>query len=142
MFVSVVNFRAAHCQKLDQPMCKVNDCTKCYNLLVYNVLKSDVNQYNMQRIFFPPDDTTPVSVIVYYNFKKNGSRDTDESKQKVWYWTASTFYHFQPIGVLQFLSLFFTDPSLRVSYLNITVDSSCENASEDYMRLLTQRVCI
>lgn len=130
-----------HSQELSNATCEVYDCTRCYNLLVHSVLKSDVNQYNLQRTFFPPDSASPVSVIVYYNFR-NETGDIDESKRKVWFWTSSTFYHIEPISVLQYLSLYFTDPSPRVSYLNITLDLQCENASDDYMQLLTQRVII
>ena len=136
--IAVVNL--AHCQMLDNVTCEIYDCKECYNLLVHNVLKSDINQYRMQRTFFPPDDATPVSVIVYYDYR-NETGDIDESKQKVWFWTSSTFYHFQPVGVLQYLSLFFTDPSIRVSFLNITLDSQCVGANKSFMQLFTQRVC-
>ncbi len=118
------------------------DCTKCYNLLVWNVLKSSKNRYNLLRTFFPPDTSNPVSVIVYYNFKgENGI--IDDSKQQLWFWSTSTYYHFQPLSVLQYTSLFFTDIS---RYLYITLDIKCsgnEKEAGDYrdmMQLLTQRV--
>ena len=130
-------------QCLEEPACVTanSTCADCYNYLVYNVLKSDENHYNMQKAFFPPEsaDGPPVSVIVYYNYEDD-SGFIDPSLQKVWFWTASAFYHFQPLGVLQFTSLFFADPSLRIQRLHLTLHADCANVSEDYMRLLTQRV--
>ena len=132
LLLSIVNG-----QMLDNASCEVYDCTKCYDLLVYNVLKSDVNRYNMQRAFFPAEKANPVYVIVYYNFED----DADNSKEKrIWFWTENIFYNFQPLPVLQFTSLFFADSFKRTSMLNITLDSDCKNASTDYMQLLTQRV--
>ena len=140
LVTSLVLVNVVHCQKLDDVICEVNDCSECYNYLVYDMLKNGTNQYNLQRVFYPPDDATPVSVIVYYDYGNETGYYINSTKRKVWFWTSSSFYHIQPVGVLQFLSLFFTDPSLRVSYLNITLDSECESASDDYMQLLTQRV--
>ena len=124
-------------QNLDNASCEVYDCAQCYDLLVYNVLKSDVNRYNMQRAFFPPQKANPVYVIVYYNFEED---KIDNATLNIWFWTEYTFYNFQPIPVLQFTSLFFTDPAMRMSTLNITVDADCKNASTDFVQLLTQRV--
>ncbi len=121
------------------------NCTKCYNLLVWNVLKSSKNRYNLTRAFFPPNTSNPVSVIVYYDFKDE-NEDIEDSKQQLWFWSTSTYYHFQPLSVLQYTSLFFTDLSNRIGYLNITLDIKCsgnEKEAGDYrnmMQLLTQRV--
>ena len=139
--ISVVLFLVStdvQCLNLDNITCETNTCGDCYNYLVFNVLKSDVNQYNMQRAFFPPEsaDGPPVSVIVYYDYRN----DSDKSLRKIWFWTASAFYHFQPLGILQFTSLFFSDSSRQIEYLNIILDTDCWNVSNDYMRLLTQRV--
>ena len=125
------------------PNCTTNNSTcDCYNYLVYNVLKSDENQYNLTRAFFPPEDQNPVSVVVYYDFR-NETGDIDPSLQQVWFWTTSTFYLFQPQEILQYTSLFFTDPSSLTRSLNLTLDMKCADAianNEDYARLLTQRV--
>ena len=145
MSVVVLLVCAATVQCLEVPECVTanSTCGDCYNYLVYNVLKSDENQYNITRAFFPPDavsvDGPPVSVIVHYTYEDD-SGFVDPSLQKVWFWTASTFYHFQPLGVLQFTSLFFADPSHRIQRLYLTLHADCANVSEDYMRLLTQRV--
>ncbi len=138
---------AVKSQRLANATCDDDEyeCTKCYNLLVWNVLKSSKNRYNLLRAFFTPDTSNPVSVIVYYDFKdENGI--IDDSKQQLWFWSTSTYYHFQPLSVLQYTSLFFTDISNRIGYLNITLDIGCsgsvENAKDyrDMMQLLTQRV--
>lgn len=122
--------------------CEVEECRKCYKLLVENLLKSDGNHYNITRIFFPPSKAPPVSVIVYYDFKdENGV--INPSKQQLWFWTTSTYYHFQPLTVLQYQSLFFTDPEFRQhDRLYLTLDDECANTTDDYMQLLTQRVRI
>ncbi len=80
---------AVKSQKLDPVNCDVHECTKCYNLLVWNVLNSSQNQYT--RALFPPDTSNPVSVIVHYNFKdENG----DINNSQLWSWSTSTYYHF------------------------------------------------
>ncbi len=143
----LIGIVAVKSQRLANATCDDDeyDCTKCYNLLVWNVLKSSKNRYDLSRTFLPPDTAPPVSVIVYYNFKdENG--DIDDSKQQLWFWSTSTYYHFQPPSVLQYTSLFFTDISNRIRYLYITLDIECsgnEKEAGDYrnmMQLLTQRV--
>ncbi len=138
---------AVKSQRLANATCDDDEyeCTKCYNLLVWNVLKSSKNRYDLSRAFFPPDTAPPVSVIVYYNFKdENG--DIDDSKQQLWFWSTSTYYHFQPLSVLQYTSLFFTDISNRIRHLYITLDIECSGNEKDdgdyrnMMQLLTQRV--
>lgn len=125
--------------EFDNDTCEVNNCTECYDLLVYNVLKLDINRYNMQRIFFPPGKANPLYVIVYYRYT---GEENEMNNESIWFWTEYTFYNYQPIPVLQFTSLFFTDPNFRVSELDITLDGECRNASIEYMQLLTQRVRI
>ncbi len=143
----LIGIVAVKSQRLANPTCDDDEynCTKCYNLLVWNVLKSSKNRYSLSRTFFPPDTSNPVSVIVYYDFKdENGN--IDDSKQQLWFWSTSTYYHFQPLSVLQYTSLFFTDISNRIRYLNIILDIECsgnEKEAGDYrnmMQLLTQRV--
>ena len=131
-------------QCLEKPACVTanSTCGDCYNYLVYNVLKSDVNQYNMTRAFFPPHVPNPVSVVVYYDFP-NETGNIDPSLQQVWFWTTSTFYLFQPQEVLQYTSLFFTDPSYLWQKLHLTLDMECADVianNENYTQLLTQRV--
>ncbi len=133
---------AVKSQSLADANCDVYECTKCYNLLVWNMLNSSENQYNLSRAFFPPDLANPVFVIVYYDFKEENGI-IDDSKQQIWFWSTSTYYHFQPLSVLLYTSLFFTDLSYRVRYLNITLDIKCSGSEDDYrdmIQLLTQRV--
>ena len=123
--------------KLEKPSCVNDTCAGCYHLLVYNLLTSDTNQYNMQRAFFPPRTASPVVVTVTYQFRNNM---TEGNNTKVWFWTASAFYHFQPLQILQYTSLFFSDLKSRTQEVELTLDSECAGANDDYMRLLTQRV--
>ena len=58
------------CQRLDNASCEVYDCTKCYNLLVYNVLKSDRNLYNMH--FLSTSKANPVLLGVGSTFEVGG----------------------------------------------------------------------
>ena len=113
-------------------------CGTCWNLL-------RISTTYQEPSFLQTQLANPVSVIVYYDSKdENG--DIDDSKQQLWFWSTSTYYHFQPLSVLQYTSLFFTDISNRIRYLNITLDIGCsgseENADDyrDMMQLLTQRV--
>ena len=114
LYIFLVGATTVQCLELEVPACVTANvtCADCYNHLAHNTLKSDENQYNLTRAFFPPDaesvDGSPVSVIVYYTYEDD-SGFIDPSLQKIWFWTASAFYHFQPLGVLQFTSLFFAD---------------------------------
>ncbi len=111
-----------------------NDCSKCYSLLVANVTDDDRNQFNLQYAFFPPNYTSPVFVTVYYRY------DNDPGSEQVWFWSTSTFYLFHPLHVFQFTSLFFSDVELDTAELYLTLHPDCQNATEDSMKLLTQRV--
>ncbi len=42
-----------------------------------------------------------------------------DDPNKVWFWTQSTFFLFQPINSLQFTSLLFTDPALKISNVSL-----------------------
>ena len=117
---------------------EANDCSKCYTLLVSQIIYQDKNLFNVTSAFFPPDDESPVFVTVYYHYK-NDFVETSNASQ-IWFWTTSTFYLFQPLHVFQFTSLFFSDTSLQSSSLHLTLPSNCSNASEEHMMLLTQRV--
>ena len=115
-----------------------NDCSKCYAILVSKIVQHDGNMFNLTSVFFPPDDESPVFVIVYYHFFEDGS---NSNKSQVWYWSTSTFYLFQPLHVLLFTSLFFSDTRLQSSSLHLTLPTSCLNQNESsHMMLLTQRV--
>lgn len=127
-----------------------NDCSRCFDVLVNQVVVNDRNRYNLQRAFFPPNVANPVFVEVTYYFTRNasGNGSTDYSNtsiSEVWYWTESTFYLIQPIQSLQFTSLLFSDISLRRETLVLYLQPDCyqENDTERDLRmqLFTQRVC-
>ena len=110
-----------------------SDCSTCYLLLVSEAIKGNENHYNIQKTFFPPNKSSPSFVTVRYLF--SGSNGTN-----VWFWSAAFFYIFHPLHVFQFTSLFFSDINLHSSEVNLTLPLNCSEASNDYFRLLTQRV--
>ena len=115
-------------------------CSTCYRELVNNVIGSEVNQFNIQQAFFPPETANPVYVIVHYIFVDEDNNSTEE---KLWYWSESTYYaSFHPLPVYEYMSLFFGDYTFRVKQLNLTLGMECFDATNDSMRLLTQRVRI
>ena len=129
-------------QELGKPDCLEgkNSCTACYGFLVKEVLKSDENQFNLQMAFFPPNQSDPAFVTIFYDyFNDTGRIDRAKYNTKIWYWSTSTYYLFQPLPVLQYTSLFFSDPALRHTTLHLTLNASCYDADK-YMMLLTQRV--
>ena len=127
------------------PQCDPGEdsCSQCYDLLVNEVVISNKNRYNLQKVFFPANYSNPVFVRVTYHFTRNPDGPTDyleEGSTQVWIWTESTFYLFQPIASLQFTSLLFSDTTLSSNKIDLYLQPSCENSSIDMMQLLTQRV--
>ena len=134
-------FPLAMCSN-DTIMCEPgeeNDCSKCYMVLADQVTKHDRNLFEIQNIFFPPDNTPPVFVTVIYTFKDPDKGD-GKNITEIWFWSASTFYLFQPLHVFQFTSLFFSNTQLQWSEASLTLPLNCANASDAHKQLLTQRV--
>ena len=122
-----------------------NVCSKCYDVLVNEIIASDKNRFNLQRAFFPPDTSNPVFVTVIYYFTRNmsGNGSTDyslTSPNQTWFWTQSTFYLFQPVQSLQYTSLLFSDSDFREGNVSLYLQPDCMNADLDMIKLLTQRV--
>ena len=125
----------------------MDTCSGCYGVLFNEVFINDRNRYNLQRAFFPPDNTNPVFLTVKYYFTRNmsGNGSTDyslTSPNETWYWTQSTFYLFQPIHSLEYTSLLFADTSLRESNVSLYLQPDCLGAGLDMMELFTQRVSL
>ena len=125
-----------------------NDCTKCFDALVNEIITNDRNRYNLQKTFFPPEKSNPVFVTVHYVFTRNLTGDgttnyTAEGETETWYWAAATIYLFQPIDSIQFTSLFFSDPGKRSDSVKLFLQPSCrgnDSLSLEMRMLLTQRV--
>ena len=126
-------------------------CSKCYSTLVEQVTKRDQNLFNLQNRFFPPEKASPLFLTVYYHFDTDtdvcDTNDTSGSLYKtkdnntvVWFWSTTSFYLFQPIHVLQYTSLFFSDSESYASEVCLVLHPDCRDASKKHMRLLTQRV--
>ncbi len=127
------------------PQCDPGEdsCSQCYDLLANEVVISNKNRYNLQKVFFPANASNPVFVMVTYHFIRNPDGPTDyleEGPTHVWFWTKSAFYLFQPIASLQFTSLLFSDTISSSSKIDLYLQPSCEESSIDMMQLLTQRV--
>ena len=121
------------------------DCTKCYKALVTKLLNNSANYFNLQMTFFPPNGTSPDFVIVRYNYEgdsENGTSTPQHNTVKVWFWSSAVYFFFHPIRIFQFTSFVFSDPLLSQSDLTLYLPASCVDASDDFMKLLTQRVSL
>ena len=121
---------------------EADTCATCFNLLVSSTITPERNQYNMQKAFFPPDTSNPVYVTVHYIFVNESGDAVNES---LWFWSESTYYaSFHPLRIYQFTSLFFGDFVFRKTNLTLTVQTNstmnCNEASDEFMMMLTQRV--
>ena len=125
-----------------------DDCAKCYDALVNEIIINEQNRYNLQKAFFPPGVANPVFVTVFYIFTRNltgdGSTNYIEpgpgTNFETWFWTKSSSYLFQPLVSIQFTPLLFSDPGLREDKVNLYLQPRCANSSNDFKMLLTQRV--
>ena len=127
-------------------------CSECYSMLVSQVTKNDRNVFNLQNGFFPPEASSPLFLTVYYHFgnhsdvcntteiRESLQGDTKNDVTKVWFWSTTTFYLFQPLHVFQFTSLYFSDFKPYASEVCIVLDPECYDANDAHIRLLTQRV--
>ena len=127
---------------------KYNNCDTCYRTLVNALLNTDNNKYNISTTMFPLDHVPPIYVEVYYvntddceTIKSTDIKTFCESNpnRQLWYWTAGTFYVYQPLDVFYYRSLFFSDPSWRTGTLSVCIPADCA-ATEEFYRTLTQRV--
>ena len=117
---------------------EANSCSKCYAALVKHVLTDDMNQFNIQNTFFPPDKASPAFVTISYEYYKDN--ETSPTATTIWFWSTSTFYIYHPLPVFQFSSLLFSDINKQTSELTLKLDLACMDARTEFMRLLTQRV--
>ena len=104
---------------------------ECFDTLVEAINNSSWNRLNLTTAFFPPDKEAAIFVTVTYKIG-----DSSE-KLKVWFWSESAYHLYQPAKILQFTSLFFTEPAARSAYLYLTLPAKC---TRKMMQLLTQRV--
>lgn len=119
------------------------ECSKSYKSLIINLLKNSTNFFNMQMAFFPVNSTTPDFVIVTYHYDSESNVSTGletELNKTVWFWSSAVYFFYHPIRIFQFTSLVFSDPFLQQSSLELYLPAECSRASDDYMKLLTQRV--
>ena len=116
------------------------DCSKSYKALIVNLLKNSTNFFNMQRVFFPSNGTTPDFVIVTYHYDSESNVSSPEVNKTVWFWSSAVYFFYHPIQIFQFTSLMFSDPLLQQSNLELYLPAECSRADDDFMKLLTQRV--
>ena len=123
-----------------------DSCSDCYFKLVSEITKHDMNMFNLQNGFFPPEKSSPVFITVYYRYGNHSDdcnvADTDSNiTEKVWFWSNTIFYMLQPVHVLQYTSLFFADTAtFYTSEICLMLDPDCYDAGDEHMKLLTQRV--
>ena len=109
-------------------------CDECYDTLVDSLVNMRNNKYNLRRVFYPLERSSPVFVTVTYQYN-----DSSVPNQ-TWYWGAGVFYFLQPLEVFQFTSLFFGNPAWRSGELTLTLPAECANAPEEFMTELTEQV--
>ena len=112
-----------------------NTCETCYQTLANSLINTGNNKYNLSRGFFPPDAVPPVLVKVTYHFN-----NCSNCSSKTWYWTAGTFYIYQPLEVFVFRSLFFSPISIRQGAVELQLPEECFDAPSEFYELLTQKV--
>lgn len=124
----------------------VSNCTTCFKALAEELLQSDTNVYNLQMTFFSPNGAgIPVFVSVRYKYivsEDGGTDDADSALTRVYFWSSAIYFFFHPVRIFQFTSLMFSDPSLRMTNLELLLPVRCYNTSNDFLTLLTQRVSL
>jgi len=109
-------------------------CDQCFQTLSSFLVNTSDNKYHLRNTFFPPDTTPPTFVTVTYQYDNMSIPNT------TWYWSAGLFYFYQPIQVFRFTSLLFGPVNWLKSEVTITLPAECENASQGFMKQLTQMV--
>ena len=110
-----------------------------YRSLATDLLKDDRNFYNLQNVFFPANNGSPVFVAVKYHYFEDDDK-LSNAPNRTYFWSSSIYFFFHPVRVLQFSSLLLSDPSLRYSEVNLFLPAYYSGAHNDCMVLLTQRV--
>ena len=113
-----------------------------YRSLATDLLKDDRNFYNLQNVFFPPNDGNPVFVTVKYRYFEDDNDTMSIVSNRIYFWSSSIYFFFLPVRVLQFTSLLLSDPSLRYGEVNLFLPAHYSGAHNDCMVLLTQRVSV
>ena len=103
-----------------------------YEIFTEYILNNSRNFFNLQRVFFPPNDASPVFVTVKYHLDK-------ERNSTVYFWSSAAYFFFHPVEIFQFTSLLFSDPSPRTGIINLFLPATADTNSS-CMVLLTQRV--
>lgn len=134
-------------------------CSTCYRSLESALLDNDGNMFNMTRAFYPPYLTSleggdrsfgkepAYATIIYWfehpiDIESNDSQTAFDNDQSIWFWGESEFYLLQPIRVFQWSSLFFGKTWFHSVRIHLTLPTTCINASNDFLELLTHRVCM
>ena len=98
-----------------------DDHSEChiYRALATELLKDDRNFYNLQNVFFPPNDGIPVFVTVKYHYFDDDNNTMNSRSNTTYFWSSAVYFFFHPVRVLQFSSLLLSDPSLRYSEIHL-----------------------
>ena len=113
-------------------------CRDCYLTLVKSLLGNDENVFNLSLVFTAADHDGPSFVIVNYRFQFNEEFSTTET----WFWADTQTYFLLPLGIFQFISLFFGNPKeFYETNVNVTLNGTeCYGVDNEHMYLLSQRV--
>ena len=112
-----------------------SNCTENYKDLVKELMDTADNEYLLSTTFFPPLMSRPMIVTVKYYF-------VNTLTTKTWFWTTGKIYLILPPRVLQYYTLFFSDPPFRtrIGEVTLKLPSHCESVKDEFLETLTQRV--
>ena len=115
------------------------DCNSCFSKLLLQTTHHAQNLLNLQNLFFPPEDSPPSLVTVFYHYEEeNGTGLSNHTE--VWFWATSSFYFYHPPHIFLFTSLFFSDTNLQHQKLHLNLSYDCYNASNSFMMSVTEKV--
>ena len=80
-------------------------CSECYQTLVESAIRVNDNMFSLLQTFSPPNDRSPIFVIVEYKFENSSTKLT-------YFWTLKSSFFVIPLQIFQFMSLFFGKSSL------------------------------
>ena len=110
---------------------------RIYETLATALLEDNRNFYNLQKVFFPPNNGSPVFITVTYHYEDHNATS---SSNDIYFWSSAIYFFFHPVRTFQFTSLLFSDSALRVGKVDLYLLANYSSVDSDCMVLLTQRV--
>ena len=129
----------------------MKNCPEQMATLEKALYKTGRNQYELNRIFFPPRQLSSRYIKVNYKFLNNDTSEENNTDCTVQYvWATGGFFLIQPPAVFEFTSLLFSYPANSLEFLNLTLpyecrplvmnSCSCSGRDNNELDILTQHV--